>query len=177
VRELHGTFPLAAGAGLKQCCASINFSTYQTHPGIRVFSSSFPHAWHVWYLVLFCGWSEFSTSRGTWIDDETLQNFIKKHTVDLENILILFINLSQNYAHTDPTALSIRITIIMLGCNFQIAQLPQHQCLPLTWWGPSSHGQLAFSRPEVPCLPAFSNLWTSISSTKRTQHATTYSSF
>jgi len=42
VRELHGTFPIAAGAGLKQCCAGINFSTYQTGPGIRVFSSSFP---------------------------------------------------------------------------------------------------------------------------------------
>ncbi len=42
VRELHGTFPIAAGAGLKQCCGSINFSTYQTGPGIRVFSSSFP---------------------------------------------------------------------------------------------------------------------------------------
>ncbi len=61
VGELRGTFPIAAGAGLKQCCASINFSTYQTGPGIRVFSSSCPHAWHVRYLVLFCGWSEFST--------------------------------------------------------------------------------------------------------------------
>ncbi len=61
MRELHGTFPIAAGAGLRQCCTSINFSTYQTGPGIRVFSSSFPHAWHAWYLVLFCGWSEFST--------------------------------------------------------------------------------------------------------------------
>ncbi len=90
VRELHGTFPIAAGAGLKQCCASINFSTYQTGPGIRVFPSSCPHAWHVWYPVLFCGWSEFFTliftSRGTRIDDETLQNFINEHTVDLENI-------------------------------------------------------------------------------------------
>jgi hypothetical protein len=51
----------------------------------------------------------------------------------LENILILFINFSQNYAHTDPTTLWIRISIIMLGYNFQIAQLPQHQCLPRTW--------------------------------------------
>jgi len=49
-RELHGTFAIAAGAGLKQCCASINFSTYQTGPGIKVFSSSFPHAWHVLYI-------------------------------------------------------------------------------------------------------------------------------
>jgi len=50
----------------------------------------FPHAWHVRYLVLFCGWSEFSTllftSRGTRIADETLQNFINEHTVDLKNI-------------------------------------------------------------------------------------------
>jgi len=40
------------------------------------------------YLVLFCGWSEFSTliltSRGTHIDDETLQNFINKHAVDVQ---------------------------------------------------------------------------------------------
>jgi len=90
VRDLPGTFPIAAGAGLKQCCASINFSTHQTHLEIGVFSSSFPHAWHVWYLVLFCGWSEFSTliftSRGTRIDDETLQNIINEHTVDLKNI-------------------------------------------------------------------------------------------
>jgi len=41
VRELHGTFPIAAGAGLKQCCAGMNFSTYQTGPGIRVFSFCF----------------------------------------------------------------------------------------------------------------------------------------
>jgi len=46
-RELHGIIPIAAGASLKQCCASINFSTYWTSPGIRGFSSSFPHAWHV----------------------------------------------------------------------------------------------------------------------------------
>ncbi len=88
VRELHGTFPIAAGAGLKQYCASINFSTYQTGPGIRVFSSSFPHAWHVWYLVLFYGWSEFSTLIFTWrgphIEYETLQNFIDKHTIDVQ---------------------------------------------------------------------------------------------
>ncbi len=86
--------------------------------------------WVVWIFNVDC-W--FSTSRGTRIDDETLQNFINDHTVDLENILILFINFSQNYAHTDPTTLWIRISIIMLGYNFQIAQLPQHQCLPRTW--------------------------------------------
>jgi len=91
--------------------------------------------------------------------------------------LILFINLLQNYAHNDPTTLWIKITIIMLGFNFQIAQLPQHQCLILTWWGPSSHGQLSFSRLEVLSLPPFSNLWTSISSTKKTWYETTYSSF
>jgi len=45
--ELHGTFLIPAGAGLKQCCGSINFSTYQTGPGIRFFPSAFPHAWHV----------------------------------------------------------------------------------------------------------------------------------
>ncbi len=88
VRQLHGTFPIAAGAGLKQCCVNINFSTYQTGPGIRVSSSSSLAG--LVYLVLFCGWSEFSTliftSRGTCIDDETLQNFINEHTVDLENI-------------------------------------------------------------------------------------------
>jgi hypothetical protein len=88
VRELHGTFPIAAGAGLKQCCASINFSRYQTCPGIRVFSS-FPHAWHVWYIwYCFVGGLNFQhlilTSRGTHIDDETLQNFINKHTVDVQ---------------------------------------------------------------------------------------------
>jgi hypothetical protein len=83
--------------------------------------------------------------------------------------LILFINLLQNYAHIDPTALWIKITIIILGCNFQIAQLPQHQCLTLTWCGPSD-GQLSFSRLGITSLPPFSNLWTSISSTKRTQH-------
>ncbi len=89
-RELHGTFAIAAGAGLKQCFASINFSTCQTGPGIRDFSSSFPHAWHIWYLVPFCRWSEFSTlifkSRGMCIDDETLKNFISEHTIDLENV-------------------------------------------------------------------------------------------
>jgi len=41
--------------------------------------------------------------------------------------LILFINLLQNYAHINPIAPWIRITIIMLGCNFQIVQLPHHQ--------------------------------------------------
>jgi hypothetical protein len=56
--------------------------------------------------------------------------------------LILFINLLQNYAHINPIALWIRITIIMLGCNFQIAQLPHHQRLTLTWWGPSSHATI-----------------------------------
>ncbi len=91
VRQLHGTFPIVAGAGLKQCCVSINFSTYQSGAGIRIFSSSFPPCIAgLVYLVLFCGWSEFSTliftSRGTRIDDETLQNFINEHTVDLDNI-------------------------------------------------------------------------------------------
>ncbi len=89
-RELYGTFPIAAGAGLKECCASINFSTYPTGPGIRVFSSSFPHACHVRYLILFCGWSKFSMLIFTWrrtrIDVETLQNFMNEQTVDLENI-------------------------------------------------------------------------------------------
>jgi len=85
VSELHGTFLIAAGAGLKkQCCASINFSTYQ---GFFFF---FSHAWHVWYLLLFCGWYEFSmlifTAGGMCIDDETLQNFINEHTIGLENV-------------------------------------------------------------------------------------------
>ncbi len=90
VRQLHGAFPIAAGAGLKQCCVSINFSTYQTGPGIRVFFLLFPCLAGLVNLVLFCGWSEFSTlvftSRGTRIDDKTLQNFINEHTVDLDNI-------------------------------------------------------------------------------------------
>jgi len=42
------------------------------------------------YLVLFCRWSEFSTLIFMWrelhIDDETLQNFISEHSIDLENV-------------------------------------------------------------------------------------------
>jgi hypothetical protein len=88
VRELHGTIPIVAGAGLKQCCASINFSTYQTRFGIRGFSSSFPNGWHVWNIwYCFVGGLKFQrlifTSRGPHIEYETLQNFINKHTTDV----------------------------------------------------------------------------------------------
>ncbi len=90
VRELHRTLPIAAGAGLKQCCASINFSNIPDWSWNQGFFFLFSPMPGIWYLVLFCGWSEFSTvifmSRGTRIDDETLQNCINEHTVDLENI-------------------------------------------------------------------------------------------
>jgi len=41
-RELHGTFPMQLVLVWSNVVPVSNFSTYQTGPGIRVFSSSFP---------------------------------------------------------------------------------------------------------------------------------------